>query len=194
MDLPVLLAEQEGITLQLSHLIAIGVLLLSGYAPLVAVIKVLWSSTKGLQDDIMKMTKEALPIITEVSRILDDHNKLDAERSHIAEKIEALIKTETRSDENMALVAEYTKKNLELEKEGKLLLKELGDSIKDLHVWHDKDDPAHTGAKIWWGVSGIEIRKEMIRQLNRIEAGIGEIQEACTVNKLTRGNQGDSDV
>ena len=42
--------------------------------------------------------------------------------------------------------------------------------VSELHTWHDKEDPNHPGAKLWWGVSLIALHRDILQLGKDMEA------------------------
>lgn len=61
------------------------------------------------------------------------------------------------------------------------ILKESRTMIKDLHEWHNHDDPSNPGSKIWYGT-------ETARRIETIESDVSTILKSCGIKGRKSGD------
>lgn len=61
------------------------------------------------------------------------------------------------------------------------ILKESRTMIKDLHEWHNHDDPNNPGSKIWYGT-------ETARRIETIESDVSTILKSCGIKGRKSGD------
>lgn len=53
------------------------------------------------------------------------------------------------------------------------IAKSVKSMTKDLHEWHDHDDPMNPGSKVWYGTASMEKLKDVERRVNQIARSCG---------------------
>lgn len=50
--------------------------------------------------------------------------------------------------------------------------------IAELHLWHSQEDPAHPGAKLWWGLGILTLQEDVLKLRKEVTEQHSELLEA----------------